>query len=94
MMLGDGASTFYDLDNLPAVDDIDPRVATMSTLVTNVFEGGDKSFGYGSCKDIGDMRGYTCGYVGFTACINFQKEISPCHIFAHFICRLEPMMQR
>lgn len=84
MMLGDGASTFYDLDNLPAVDDIDPRVATMSTLVTNVFEGGDKSFGYGSCKDIGDMRGYTCGYVGFTACINFQKEISP----LSYICSL------
>ncbi|KAI9495185.1 lysozyme-like domain-containing protein [Zychaea mexicana] len=47
----------------------------MASLVTNVFENGDKVFGYAACQDIGDMRGFTCGYVGFTTGTNDADQL-------------------
>ena len=52
--------TYYDLKDLPQIKSVDPRVVKMASLVTNVFEYGDKRFGYAyvfiqvyrSCADI------------------------------------------
>ncbi|KAG0164682.1 hypothetical protein DFQ28_009972 [Apophysomyces sp. BC1034] len=59
-------TTFYDISGLPEVNEVDPHTRKMASLITNVFEEGDTTFAYASCLDIGDKRGYTCGYAGFT----------------------------
>ncbi|KAI9006585.1 lysozyme-like domain-containing protein [Phycomyces nitens] len=47
----------------------------MSSLITNVFEEGSTNFAFASCTDIGDLRGYTCGYVGFTTGTNDAETV-------------------
>ncbi|KAI9492196.1 lysozyme-like domain-containing protein [Zychaea mexicana] len=42
----------------------------MAQLITNVFENGVTSIGYAYIEDIGDCRGYTSGYIGFTSGTN------------------------
>ena len=39
-------NTYYGLNALPKVTWIDPKVIQMASLVTNVFENGNKVFGY------------------------------------------------
>ncbi|KAI9248532.1 lysozyme-like domain-containing protein [Phascolomyces articulosus] len=68
-------NTFYDLSSLPEVTWVDPRMVRIASMVTNVFENGDKIFGYAACQDIGDMRGFTCGYVGFTTGTNDANQV-------------------
>ncbi|CAO3651648.1 unnamed protein product [Mucor hiemalis] len=59
-------TTFYDLSDLPMVESIDENTSRMASMITNVFEDGDPYFAFASCSNIGDLRGYTCGYAGFT----------------------------
>lgn len=59
-------TTYYDLSALPQVNNLDPQKVLISGMITNVFEDGDPFFAYAACSDIGDLRGYTCGYPGFT----------------------------
>ncbi|KAF7722679.1 hypothetical protein EC973_002842 [Apophysomyces ossiformis] len=66
---------FYDLTGLPEVNDVDPHTRKMASLITNVFEEGDTVFAYASCLDIGDKRGYTCGYAGFTTGTNDAQTV-------------------
>ncbi|KAI8141385.1 lysozyme-like domain-containing protein [Fennellomyces sp. T-0311] len=75
MDMTDGTDTYYDLSGLPQVDSVDPRVVKIASLVTNVFEYGDKNVGYAGCEDIGDMRGFTCGFVGFTTGTNDADQL-------------------
>ncbi|KAI8380325.1 lysozyme-like domain-containing protein [Blakeslea trispora] len=42
----------------------------MAQLITNVFENGGMVMGYGAVEKLGDCRGYTCGYIGFTTGTN------------------------
>ncbi|KAI8391300.1 lysozyme-like domain-containing protein [Radiomyces spectabilis] len=42
----------------------------MAHLITNVFENGDTKMGYAAVQKLGDCRGYTCGYIGFTTGTN------------------------
>ncbi|KAI8368349.1 lysozyme-like domain-containing protein [Choanephora cucurbitarum] len=42
----------------------------MAQLITNVFENGGKSMGYAAVQQLGDCRGYTAGYIGFTTGTN------------------------
>ncbi|KAI8086702.1 lysozyme-like domain-containing protein [Halteromyces radiatus] len=62
-------TTFYDISKLPS-EDIDDHTLTMAQLITNVFENGNTQMGYSAASDIGDCRGYTCGYIGFTTGTN------------------------
>ncbi|ORY07469.1 lysozyme-like protein, partial [Basidiobolus meristosporus CBS 931.73] len=39
-------------------------------LMVNVFEHGNTDFGYPTCENLHDGRGYTCGSVGFTTGTN------------------------
>ncbi|KAI7851608.1 lysozyme-like domain-containing protein [Circinella umbellata] len=62
-------TTFYDISDLPN-QSIDNHTTKMAQLITNVFENGVTSIGYGYIEDIGDCRGYTSGYIGFTSGTN------------------------
>ncbi|KAI8147851.1 lysozyme-like domain-containing protein [Fennellomyces sp. T-0311] len=62
-------TTFYDLSELPN-QSIDNHTTKMAQLITNVFENGVTSIGYAYIEDIGDCRGYTSGYIGFTTGTN------------------------
>ncbi|KAI9263128.1 lysozyme-like domain-containing protein [Phascolomyces articulosus] len=42
----------------------------MAQLITNVFENGVTAIGYAYVEDLGDCRGYTSGYIGFTSGTN------------------------
>ncbi|KAI8078960.1 lysozyme-like domain-containing protein [Gilbertella persicaria] len=42
----------------------------MAQLITNVFENGNTVIGYAAIEKLGDCRGYTCGYIGFTTGTN------------------------
>ncbi|KAI8646354.1 lysozyme-like domain-containing protein [Parasitella parasitica] len=42
----------------------------MAELITNVFENGDTKMGYAAVEKLGDCRGFTCGYIGFTTGTN------------------------
>ncbi|EIE82192.1 hypothetical protein RO3G_06897 [Rhizopus delemar RA 99-880] len=42
----------------------------MAELITNVFENGNTAMGYAAAERLGDCRGYTCGYIGFTTGTN------------------------
>lgn len=62
-------TTFYDISMLPS-QNISARASKMAELITNVFENGDTQIGYGYVEKLGDCRGYTCGYIGFTTGTN------------------------
>ncbi|ORZ03712.1 lysozyme-like domain-containing protein [Syncephalastrum racemosum] len=42
----------------------------MAQLITNVFENGNTEMGYAAVQKLGDCRGFTCGYIGFTTGTN------------------------
>ncbi|KAI9244998.1 lysozyme-like domain-containing protein [Helicostylum pulchrum] len=42
----------------------------MAELITNVFENGNTKMGYAAVEKLGDCRGYTSGYIGFTTGTN------------------------
>ncbi|KAF7723437.1 hypothetical protein EC973_002036 [Apophysomyces ossiformis] len=62
-------TTFYDISKLPD-ESIDPHTIKMAELITNVFENGNTQMGYAAVEKLGDCRGYTCGYIGFTTGTN------------------------
>ncbi|KAG0735921.1 hypothetical protein G6F57_006257 [Rhizopus arrhizus] len=62
-------TTFYDLSNLPS-QSMDSKAIKMAELITNVFENGNTAMGYAAAERLGDCRGYTCGYIGFTTGTN------------------------
>ncbi|KAI8061589.1 lysozyme-like domain-containing protein [Gongronella butleri] len=62
-------TTFYDISNLPS-QNITDDAAKMAQLITNVFENGDTKMGYAYVENLGDCRGFTCGYIGFTTGTN------------------------
>ncbi|KAI9485856.1 MAG: lysozyme-like domain-containing protein [Benjaminiella poitrasii] len=49
---------------------MDASAVKMAELITNVFENGDTKMGYAAAEKLGDCRGYTCGYIGFTTGTN------------------------
>ncbi|KAG2219348.1 hypothetical protein INT45_011256, partial [Circinella minor] len=59
MIMNKDMNTYDDLDGLPEITWVDPKVIHIASLVTNAFENGNKVFGYAACQDIGDMRGFT-----------------------------------
>ncbi|CAO3634917.1 unnamed protein product [Mucor hiemalis] len=62
-------TTFYSLSKLPN-QKIDSQASKMAELITNVFENGNTKMGYAAAEKLGDCRGYTCGYIGFTTGTN------------------------
>ncbi|RCH81975.1 hypothetical protein CU097_006013, partial [Rhizopus azygosporus] len=73
-------TTFYDISDLPK-QSMDPEAVKMAELITNVFENGNTVMGYAvkiifilgsspAAERLGDCRGYTCGYIGFTTGTN------------------------
>ncbi|ORX43199.1 lysozyme-like protein [Hesseltinella vesiculosa] len=62
-------TTFYDIGHLPE-QTISNSAARMAQLITNVFENGDTKMGYAYVENLGDCRGYTSGYIGFTTGTN------------------------
>ncbi|KAG0168338.1 hypothetical protein DFQ28_003318 [Apophysomyces sp. BC1034] len=62
-------TTFYDITNLPN-QPIDAHTTKMALLITNVFENSNTEMGYAAVQKLGDCRGYTCGYIGFTTGTN------------------------
>ncbi|CEP08619.1 hypothetical protein [Parasitella parasitica] len=62
-------TTFYDISGLPD-QTMDPKASKMAELITNVFENGDTKMGYAAVEKLGDCRGFTCGYIGFTTGTN------------------------
>ncbi|KAI8881049.1 glycoside hydrolase family 46 protein [Backusella circina FSU 941] len=67
----------------------------MASLITNVFEDSDANFAFASCSDIGDKRGYTAGYAGFTTgtgdaetLIKDYNNISPGNSLEHYTSQL------
>ncbi|KAI9307400.1 lysozyme-like domain-containing protein [Cunninghamella echinulata] len=44
-------------------------------LITNVFENGDTKMGFAASQNIGDCRGFTCGYIGFTTGTNDAEVV-------------------
>ncbi|CAO3617702.1 unnamed protein product [Cunninghamella blakesleeana] len=67
-------TTFYDIKRLPN-QKISLRAANFAQLITNVFENGDTKMGYSFSTDIGDCRGFTCGYIGFTTGTNDAEVV-------------------
>ncbi|KAG1145885.1 hypothetical protein G6F37_005827 [Rhizopus arrhizus] len=49
---------------------MDSKAIKMAELITNVFENGNTAMGYAAAERLGDCRGYTCGYIGFTTGTN------------------------
>ncbi|KAI8581195.1 hypothetical protein K450DRAFT_233575 [Umbelopsis ramanniana AG] len=62
-------TTFYDITKLPT-EKIDAHTEKMAQLITNVFENGNTIMGYAYVEALGDGRGYTSGYIGFTSGTN------------------------
>ncbi|KAI8333555.1 lysozyme-like domain-containing protein [Chlamydoabsidia padenii] len=62
-------TTFYDISHLPS-QSIDAHTLSMAQLITNVFENGNTKMGYAASENLGDCRGYTSGYIGFTTGTN------------------------
>ncbi|KAI8076265.1 lysozyme-like domain-containing protein [Thamnidium elegans] len=62
-------TTFYDTSKLPN-QKIDSQASKMAELITNVFENGNTKMGYAAVEKLGDCRGYTSGYIGFTTGTN------------------------
>ncbi|KAI9286420.1 lysozyme-like domain-containing protein [Umbelopsis sp. AD052] len=62
-------TTFYDITKLPT-EKIDAHTEKMAQLITNVFENGNTVMGYAYVEALGDGRGYTSGYIGFTSGTN------------------------
>ncbi|KAK9760106.1 hypothetical protein K7432_016207 [Basidiobolus ranarum] len=51
-------------------EDMDADKRQKVRLMVNVFEHGNTDFGYSTCENLLDGRGYTCGSVGFTTGTN------------------------
>lgn len=62
-------TTFYDISDFKKHTWSD-RVVQFAELITNVFENGDTVMGYAYVQALGDGRGDTCGYIGFTTGTN------------------------
>ncbi|KAI7887975.1 lysozyme-like domain-containing protein [Mucor mucedo] len=62
-------TTFYDISKLPN-QSMDAHSTKMAELITNVFENGNTKMGYAAIEKLGDCRGYTGGYIGFTTGTN------------------------
>ncbi|KAI9264467.1 lysozyme-like domain-containing protein [Sporodiniella umbellata] len=93
-------TTFYDLSAYPAVTQVSSNVAKIASLITNVFEEGDTSFAYAQSSDIGDSRGYTSGYVGFTTgtgdaeiLIKLYEKIKPNNSLSKYLPKLHEISQ-
>ncbi|KAM3589771.1 hypothetical protein VKS41_000624 [Umbelopsis sp. WA50703] len=88
-------TTFYDITNLPK-QSIDAHTTKMAELITNVFENGNTKMGYAYVQALGDGRGYTCGYIGFTTgtndaltVINQYTQRKPKNALAKYVPELE-----
>ncbi|KAI7900611.1 lysozyme-like domain-containing protein [Cokeromyces recurvatus] len=62
-------TTFYDISMLPS-EKMHASAIKKAELITNVFENGNTKMGYAAVEKLGDCRGYTCGYIGFTTGTN------------------------
>ncbi|CDS07538.1 hypothetical protein LRAMOSA01487 [Lichtheimia ramosa] len=96
--LDSGSTPFVDLDGFPDIGSVDAKVTHVASMVTNVFEYGTKAFSYAACANIGDMRGFTCGYIGFTTGTNDASQVvktytkeKPGNELAGFISRLSDL---
>ncbi|GAB5590949.1 hypothetical protein Unana1_05849 [Umbelopsis nana] len=87
-------TTFYDISNLPT-ESIDTHTTKMAQLITNVFENGNTIMGYAYVEALGDGRGFTSGYIGFTtgtndalAVINQYTQRKPKNALAKYVPEL------
>jgi Glycosyl hydrolase family 46 len=62
-------TTFYDISDFKSYS-WSNKIVQFAELITNVFENGDTVIGYAYVQALGDGRGYTCGYIGFTTGTN------------------------
>jgi len=62
-------TTLYDISDFKNHTWSD-QVVQFAELITNVFENGDTVMGYAYVQALGDGRGDTCGYIGFTTGTN------------------------
>lgn len=60
---------FYDISKFKKAT-WSPKVVQFAELITNVFENGNTLLGYAYVQALGDGRGYTSGYIGFTTGTN------------------------
>jgi len=67
-------TTFYDISSFKQGSWSD-NVVQFAELITNVFENGNTIMGYGYVEALGDGRGDTCGYIGFTTGTNDANNV-------------------
>lgn len=93
-------TTFYDISNFKNSTWSD-QVIQFAELITNVFENGNTIMGYAYVQALGDGRGDTCGYIGFTTGTNDANFVVQEHIsrkptknpFANFSAELERLSE-
>ncbi|KAF7986061.1 hypothetical protein HWV62_41444 [Athelia sp. TMB] len=89
-------TTFYDIHDFKTGNQTASAIK-FAELITNVFENGNTKMGYAYVQALGDGRGYTCGYIGFTTGTNdanyvvqqFNKRFPKSTVFAKYTKELE-----
>ncbi|EPB87619.1 hypothetical protein HMPREF1544_05603 [Mucor circinelloides 1006PhL] len=87
-------TTFYDLSDLPLVNEMNANTIKMASLITNVFEDGDSNFAFASCSNIQDLRGFTSGYAGFTTGTGDSETLIQLYSQNHPNNRLQQFLPR
>jgi len=93
-------TTFYDISDFKN-HTWSAQVVKFAELITNVFENGDTVMGYAYVEALGDGRGDTCGYIGFTTGTNDANYVVQEYIsrfpsknpFANYTKELERLSQ-